>query len=191
MLHHIDIRAFLESRQKFDNRHQKAIEDENEIDRNIIMHIGMVSSVICFILQLIAVVIGTVFYIRENQVLLSVLVLILFPCYKYILGGFGGHGDTINTIKLLLGLFSVWFYSIIPSLSNFEFAFDWCNDSIFSKIEVWAFLLLGGLMLGISLATYVKAHGEQSSFVYNRFVAGFNAGTAIAFSILFLISSYR
>lgn len=191
MLHHIDIRAFLESRQKFTDRQQKAIEDENEIDRNIITHIGMVSSVICFILQLIAVIVGTVILIKEDQVLLSVLFLIEFQIFKYFLGGFGGCGDTLNTIKLLLGMFTVWFYSIIPSLSNFEFAFDWCNDSIFSKIEVWAFLLFGGCMLGFSLATYVKAHGEESSYVYNRFVAGFNAGTAIAFSILFLICSYR
>ena len=191
MLHHIDIHSFLESRQKFDDRRQKAINEENETDRNLITHIGMVSSVICFILQLIAVIIGTVIYIQNDQVLLSVFFLIQFQIFKYLLGGFGGVGDTLNTIKLLLGLFAVWFYSIIPSLSYFEFAFDWCKDSIFSKIEVLAFLSLGGLMLGISLAKYVKLIGQESSYVYNRFVAGFNAGTAIAFSILFLICSYR
>lgn len=191
MLHHIDLHSFLESRQKFDERRQKDIEEETEIDRNLIIHIGKVSAIICLILQLIAVIIGTVILIKQDQVLLSVLFLIEFQIFKYVLGGFGGVGHAINSIKLLLGLFAVWFYSKIPSFSYFEFAFDWCNDSILSQIEVLAFLLTGGLLLGISLATYVKALGEEIIYVYNRFVAGFNAGIAIAFSILFLICSFR
>lgn len=191
MLHHIDLHSFLESRQRFDNRLQKAINEERELDKYLIFRIGLVSSVICLILQLIAVIIGTVIYKLQDQVFLSVLFLIEFQIFKYVLGGFGGFGNAINSVKLLLGLFAVWFYSKIPSFSYFEFAFDWCNDSILSQIEVLAFLLTGGLMLGISLATYVKARGEEILHVYNRFVAGFNAGIAIAFSILFLICSFR
>ena len=191
MLHHIDIHNFWECRKKFDDRRQKDIKEETEVDRNLIVHIGKVSAIICFIIQLIAVIIGTVFYKQSEQVVLSVFLLIVFQVYKYVLGGFGGIGETISTIKLLLGLLAVWLYSITPSLDNFEMAFDWFNDSIISKIEVWSFLLLGGLILGISLATYIKVIGETSSYAYNRFVAGFNAGTAIAFSILLLICSYR
>ncbi len=190
MIHHLDIHGFLEAENKFDKKLQKAIVEGNELDRNLIMHIGAVSAIICFILQLVAIFCFTVFYDQSSTILCSVVFLACFQGVKYGLGGFGGNGSILNTIKLLLGLLSIGFFGSLPTLQP-ELAFDWYNGNLLSKIEVWAFMLLGGLLLGISLATYVKSNVSERGLVYNRFVAGFNAGIAIAVSILILLCSYR